>query len=315
MWLPWLVLAYGATGFYSVQPDEQAVVRRCGRALPHYQPPGLHFGFPYPIDRVDVVQVRKSKRVGLSVRRPPRDLARADQAVPGAASGLLERALGRKIEPQQSECLTGDRNLIVVSAILQYRISDAGKYLFHTRDVTALISNAAAASLTAVIASMPVDDVLTLERIAIQNEVTRQTQEALDRYDAGVVVTSVSLEGVKAPDDVADAFRDVTAAREDQQRMINEAEGYANRLEPQARGEAERIRIEGEGYAEQAVKQARGNADRFLKEAAQLADARELTIKRLILETMEEVLPRLNKIILDGRGQGPIDLGLFEEKP
>jgi membrane protease subunit HflK len=315
---PWAVLAYVATGFYSVQPNEQAVVRRCGRVLPHYRPPGLHFGFPYPIDRVDVVQVTKSKRVSIEMRaRKPGADRPAPAAEDSAATGvgLLERALGRKIEPQQAECLTGDRNLIVASAIVQYRIKDAGKFLFNSVDAPALIGYVASSSLSSVISSMPVDDVLTLERIAIQNAVKEQTQDALDqRFDAGVLITSVSLEGVKAPDEVADAFRDVTAAREDCQRMINEAEGYANQLAPQTRGQAERIRLEAQGYAEQVVKQARGEADRFRKEVAQLKVGRELTVRRLIVETMEEVLPRLNKIILDGRDGTPIDLGLVEEK-
>jgi membrane protease subunit HflK len=316
--VPWIVLAYAATGLYSVQPDEQAVVRRCGRVLPRYQPPGLHFGFPYPIDRVEVVQVTKSKRVSVRVSAGQRASGEGGQEPADAAAGgvgLLERPLGRKIDPQQAECLTGDRNLIIVSAIVQYRISDAGEYLFNTVDVPTLINNVAASSLTSVIASMRVDDILTVQRIAIQNQVLKDTQDTLNRYRAGALVTSVSLEGVKAPDDVADAFRDVTAAREDRQRLVNEAEGYANQLEPQTRGEAERIRMEAEGYAGQIVKQAQGDSDRFLKEAAQLADGRDVTIRRLILETMEEVLPRLNKIILDGRGGGPVDLGLFEEKP
>jgi membrane protease subunit HflK len=316
--VPWVALAYAATGFYSVQPGEQAVVRRCGLVLPRYQPPGLHFGFPYPIDRVDVVQVTKSKRVSVRVSagQSPSEAAGEEPAEAAAGGvGLLERALGRKIDPRQAECLTGDRNLIVVSAIVQYRISDAGEYLFNTVDVPTLINNVAASSLTSVIASMRVDDILTAKRIAVQNQVMEDTKETLSRCGAGALVTSVSLEGVKAPDEVADAFRDVTAAREDRSRLVNEAEGYANQLEPQTRGEAERIRMEAEAYAQQIVSQAKGDADRFLKEAAQLAEGRDLTIRRLILETMEEVMPRLNKIILDGRGGGPVDLGLFEEKP
>jgi len=134
----------------------------------------------------------------------------------------------------------------------------------------------------------------------------------LEGYRAGVEITSVSLEDVAPPEEVAQAFRDVTAAREDSQRLINEAQGYANRLSPQARGEAQRTRLEAEAYRDQAIKRAQGDAESFAKMAAQLSDNRPLTVKRLILETMEKVLPRLKKIVLDDRAGGAVDLGLIE---
>ncbi|HID78523.1 MAG TPA: FtsH protease activity modulator HflK [Planctomycetaceae bacterium] len=314
--LPWLAVAYAATGVYSVGPGQLAVVRRCGRMLARYQTPGLHFGFPWPIDRVDIVDVTQSKRVSIGWNPRRAGGTQPASAAPQMADvGLLERTLGRKIEPQQAECLTGDRNIIIASAIVQYRISDPGKYLFRAADLPALIRNVASSALARTVAGMKVDDVLTLRRVAVQNEVMEQTQERLDRYDAGMLITSVSLEGTKPPDEVADAFRDVTAAREDRQRMINEAEGYASQLEPKARGEAARIRLEAEAYARQVVEKARGDADRFIREVAQLRYGRQLTVRRLILETAEEVLPRLKKVILDRRGQTPVDLGLIEEKP
>ncbi len=291
--LPWLVGAYLLTGLYAVQPNERAVVQRCGKALPRLSSPGLHFGLPYGIDRLSRVKPFKPKRVGVGI-------------------GLPERALGRRVEPQKSECLTGDRNLILVSAIVQYRVADPKAYLFNVADVSALVGNVTASVLSSLISSMQVDDVLTVERITIQHEVKRAAQVILDGYGAGVELTSVSLEGVEPPQDVKEAFNDVTAAREDGQRTINEAQGYANRLIPEARGEARRILLESEAYRDEVVRKARGDAQSFEKMAAELSRNRELTVKRLILETMENVLPRLKKIVLDDGAGGSVDLGIIE---
>lgn len=291
--LPWLLAAYLVTGVYTVGTNERAVVRRCGKPLAEARLPGLHFGFPYGIDRVTRVKVFERKRVGVGM-------------------SLAERSLGRLSQPQQAERLTGDRNLILVSAIVQYRITDPHAYLFHVADVPSLVSNVASGTLTSAVTSMNVDDVLTVERLAIQNEVRRSTQAALDDYQAGVEVTSVSLEDVAPPKEVAQAFRDVTAARGDSQRTVNEAQGYANRLLPRARGEAQRKLLEAEAYGDRVIKIAEGDAESFANIAAQLADNRPLTVKRLILESMERVLPRLKKVVLDDRAGGGVDLGIYE---
>ena len=127
-------------------------------------------------------------------------------------------------------------------------------------------------------------------------------------------IRSVTLETVRPPQEVDEAFRDVTSAREDRQRTINEAQGYAAALLPSARGEAERIRLEAEGYAAETVERARGEADRFERVVAQLGTGRDVTIERLILETLEEVLPRIKKIVLDEQAKKQIDLGVIEDQ-
>ena len=130
----------------------------------------------------------------------------------------------------------------------------------------------------------------------------------------GVQINSVTLETVRPPQEVDEAFRDVISAREDRQRAINEAQGFAAALIPSARGEAERIRLEAEGSAAETVEKARGEADRFDRIVAQLASGREVTVRRLILETLEEVLPRLKKIVLDDQARKQIDLGVIEDQ-
>jgi membrane protease subunit HflK len=290
-----LVIGYLATGFYTVQPNEVAAVRRCGRLLDTLHGPGAHFGLPYGLDRVEKLRLMQLKRVGVGL-------------------GLADRSVGRRLQPQQAEGLTGDRNLVILSAIVQYRIANARDYLVNTTDVSKLIESTAGSALARVISSMKVDDVLTTKRMEVQNTVRQQTQQMLRRYGAGVQVMSVSLEGTAPPQEVASAFRDVTSAREDRQRVVNEAQGYANRLLPQARGEAERIRIDTEAYATEVVRKAQGDAARFEHMADQLPGRRELTIRRLILETMEEVLPRLEKIVLDADAGQQLDLGIFADK-
>jgi membrane protease subunit HflK len=295
--LPWLLLAYLATGLYSVKTAEVAVVRRCGRALPQVQAPGLHFGLPWPFDRIDKLQMLELKRVVVG-------------------EGATDRPLGRQTDPQQAERLTGDRNLIMASAVVQYRIENARDYLFNAVDVPKLIENVASSALSNAIAGMEVDDVFTVERVAVQNEVLRATQAALKDRRAGAVATSVSLEGVAPPQEVADAFRDVTSAREDSQGAIHKAEAYASGQAELTKGDVESIRLEAEGFAGETTAKAQGDADRFTQTISQLSPGtRSLTARRLILETLEEVLPRMKKVVVDRRARDILDLGLIEEEP
>jgi len=301
--VPVALAVWVATGFYSVGHNERAVVQRCGRMLPEVRKSGLHFGFPAGIDRVTRLKVFETKRVAVGM-------------------ALGERALGRKLDPQQAETLTGDRNLIVVSAVVHYTIRyDPGDeraaeklaaYLFGVADVAGLIRSKAAAALTAVIATMPVDDVITIGRETIRAAVRQRVQADLDSHGVGVDVTDVLLEELPPPQEVADAFRDVTSARADKEKVQREAEGYRNRVVPQARGEAYRTKAEAEAYAVEAVEKARGDARRFEQIAAEVAGHRQLASRRLILEALEEILPRLNKVILDDKARKGLDLGIFE---
>ncbi len=295
-WLLALAALYAATGAYSVRTNERAVVRRCGRALARVRGPGLHWGAPWGIDRVDRVKVLETKRVGVGMT-------------------LTRNAVGRRGRPLAAEALTGDRNLILLSAIVQYRVKDPRRYVCASADPTALVRCAAAAALASIVSSMRVDDVLTRRRVAIQNAAQTRTQAALDRYGAGVTVLSVSLSGVEPPKEVADAFRDVTAARGDKERAVNEAKGYANRRQHEAEAEAYRIRREAEAQADALVRRAHAAAESFLKQAAEFDRDRAEAGRRLILETAEAVLPRLKKVWLGPGVRRGLDLGLLEKQP
>ncbi|NQT52709.1 HflK protein, partial [bacterium] len=158
--------------------------------------------------------------------------------------------------------------------------------------------------------------VLTKERDTIRSQARDAIQATLERVDAGVSIRSVTLpsDGVTPPAEVADAFADVTSALGDRERLKSIAEGYANRVTAQARGQKQRILIESEAYADEVVKMAQGDAGRFLAEAEKLGEARDLTLRRLVLETMEEVLPRVRKIVLDPHARRSLDLGIIEAK-
>ncbi len=289
-----------ATGVYIVEPNQRAVVWRCGRILPELTLPGIHCGLPWPIDRVTRLMPYEQKRVGIGL-------------------SLDDRNLGRAVDPRRAECLAGDRNLIAISAVVQYEIRDAKAYLVRAADVPLAIENLATSELSSAIASRDVDDILTLGRLEIQQQVLAALKKRLSKWTdedrgLGVEINAVTLETVRPPQEVDEAFRDVISAREDRQRAINEAEGQAAALIPAARGDAGRIRMEAAGSAAETVERARGDADRFDRVVAQLGSGRQVTTERLILETLEEVLPRMKKIVLDDKAQKQIDLGVIEDQ-
>jgi len=294
------LVCWAASGLCVVQPNERAVVWRFGRILPETWMPGLHFGLPYGLDRVSRMKMFEQKRVSVG-------------------GGPEDRDQGRTADARRAECLAGDRNLVQVSAVVQYEIVDARDYLARAGDVPATIENLAAAELSSQVAARCVDDILTTRRGEIQQNVAAALKDHLDRLKEqglgiGVRVNSVTLETDQPPQEAAPAFRDVVAAREDRQRTINEAEGYAAASLPSARGESQRIRLEAEGAAAEVQEKARGEADRFERMLAELAGGRELTVRRLMLETFEEILPRMKKIVVDDGAGKPVDLGILEDQ-
>ena len=192
-------------------------------------------------------------------------------------------------------------------------MNDFAKYLFNARDVSSVIARTVESSLSFIAAQRKVDDLLTTGKVLVQNEVQKAAQGLLDRCGSGVAISSVSIESMAPPDEVLEAFRDVASAREDRERIKREADGYANDVVPKARGEAGRLTSEAEGYCERKVNEAAGDADRFHSLAAEYSKARDVTAARLFLEAMEEVLPRLKKIVIEP-GAGTIDVDLVERK-
>lgn len=280
------------TGLYMVGADEQAVATVLGAVSSERVTPGVHYNSPWPLGSVYKLKVRQTQR-----------------AVVGGE--LADTAVGQA-DPLLAQFLTGDQNIIHVRTIVQYSIATPTKYLFESQEPGPIVRDAVEAELARQIGARTVDEALTTEKAAIQGVVRERAQALLDQYELGVVVASVSIESASAPPETADAFRDVAGARADAARIVNEAEGYANDIVPRARGEARRMLEQAGGYRSRKVDEAAGDAARFTALAAEYRRNPEVTRSRLYLEAMDEVLPRLNKTVVDDAGN--LDLTIVRRK-
>ncbi|MBT3923274.1 MAG: FtsH protease activity modulator HflK [Nitrospina sp.] len=269
--------------FYFVEPDEEGVVTRFGK-FNRTTSPGLHFKFPSPIEHAATPKIRQVQRAEIGFRASE----------------------GRPIQrvPAESLMLTGDQNIIDINLVVQYRIMDSVKYLFNVRRPHKLIRDATETVIRGITGSKKIDEALTTGKAEIQVLAKDQIQELLDRYESGLQIVALQLQDVHPPEQVEAAFKDVVSAREDKERMINEAQGYRNTIIPEARGQAAKIVREAEGYREQNIKRAQGDANRFLQQYEEYKKAPDITRKRIYLETMEEVLPNINKFIMENKGSG-----------
>jgi membrane protease subunit HflK len=281
-----LLGAYLASGFYLVDTDEEAVVRRFG-ALVGQVGPGMHYRLPWPVDRVDVLKTTSvmNTGVGFALRADGQD----------AADGM--------------ELLTGDTNILTIALALQYVVQEPADFLFRTESPEALIGGIAEAVLTATVLGMPVDEVLTTGRLAIQDEVKTRTQARLDEYRSGIRITSSNIMTITLDKSVAEAFQEVTDAMADREKSRNEARMYANNLIPKTRGEAHALVREAQSFKHQRVAQAIGNTSRFLALLEEYRKAPDITRTRLYLEAMEEILPEVTMYVIDSeKGQVPLNL-------
>jgi membrane protease subunit HflK len=286
-----LIVLWIVSGVFLVQPDQQAVVTRFGAVTERRVTPGIHYALPWPIDSVTKLKVQQLQRLVIG-------------------GDLPDSVLGRS-NPLAAQFITGDQNIINMRVIVQYSVSVPSEYLFGTQDVAKAIGASVEAELARRIAHRGVDAILTTEKVAIQDETRAAAQQRINDYHAGVTLSTVNIENVSPPAEAADAFRDVTNARADTTRIINEAEGYANDLVPRARGEAEQLRNSAEAYKSSKVNQAAGDASRFNQIAAEYAKASEVTGHRLYIETMEQVMPRIRKMIVDPDGN--LDLTILRK--
>jgi membrane protease subunit HflK len=195
--------------------------------------------------------------------------------------------------------LTGDENIIDIDLVVQYRIADPTAYLFNVRNLTDTVKSGAEAALREVIGRRKIDDALTVGKLDIQEETKALLQSILETYQAGLQVVAVQLQEVQPPKQVIDAFKDVASAREDKIRLVNEADGYRSAVIPEVRGQVETILREAEAYREEKIRRATGETQRFLHILGEYQEAQEITRKRLLLETLEEIFPQMEKIIIE----------------
>jgi len=284
---------YLLSGVYIVGSDEVGVVRLFGRVWQSRVAPGLHYRPPYPFTRLDKVKVRQVRRLTVGME-------------------VADVVIGKQANPLQAQFLTGDQNIILLRAAVQYTVRDPVRFLFVAVEPESVVGKVVESALTKEIAQMTVDEVMTTGKIAIQNRVRREAQKWLD--DIGVSVAAVTIEKVAPPDPVKDAFEAVTQARQTRHRLILEAQSYANTVIPQARGEAQRFINDAIAYRDRRVAEAKGEAARFLALLAEYRKAKDVTSARLYLEAMEELLPRIKKVIVDPRG-GQLDVGMVQRQP
>jgi membrane protease subunit HflK len=282
------VALWAASGFYRVQPDEEGVVLRFG-AFNRTAAPGLNYHIPWPVETVLTPRVTTENQVFVGFRSGEATPARAP-----AARDVLEESL----------MLTGDENIIDIDFVVRWRIRNAEEFLFNTRNPVETIKSAAESVMREVIGRTPIQPALTEARGQIEDQVRAGTQAIMDQYGAGVAISQVQLQKVDPPGAVIEAFRDVQRAAADRERQRNEAEAYRNDIIPRARGEAERMVQEAQGFRDSQEARARGEAQRFLQVLEAYQQAQDVTIRRLYLETMEEILRRNPKVLVDDRLQG-----------
>ena len=271
------------TGTYMVGPDEVGVVRTFGEHTRVAQS-GLNWHFPVPIETVNTPKVTEVKRIEIGFR-------------------TLRNGQYRTVE-KESLMLTGDENIVDAEMIVQYKIKDPVAYLFNIVEPELTVREAAEASLRTVVGRNKIDETLTTGKFTIQEETKFQLQSILDLYESGIHVVAVQLQDVSPPKEVIGAFKDVASAKEDKNRMVNQAEGYRNDLIPKARGEAEAMIRDAEGFRESRIKRAEGDAAKFTTILQEYKKAKNITEKRLYLETMEKVLPGIEKIIIPDKDSG-----------
>lgn len=289
-----LLVMYLLTGIYTVGPKEVGVVTRLGKFSTMTES-GLHYHLPYPFESVRIVNVTDVQRVEIGYRTTS----------PGKY----------RDEPEEALMLTGDLSIVSVEATVLYKIKNAADYIFKIQAPRETVKVASEAAIRQVVGQNMINDILTTEKTSIQVATREILQEILDDYQSGILIEGFLLQDVSVPPQVEQAYRDVASAKEDKQKRINEAEAYRNQVIPKARGQAAKIYNEAEAYKAKRIAQAQGDVARFQELLERYKMGEEVTRTRLYLETMEKVLPQLNKIIVPEENDGVLKLlNLNQEK-
>ena len=270
--------------FFKVEPDEEGLVLRFGDVV-RTVGPGPYFKVPF-LDSVVTPKVEKLHRVEIGFRTDQRGRTR--------------------IVPQEALMLTGDMNILSLEFIVQYKINSARNYLFNVDKIEATIQKAAEASMREVIGKSQIDEALTVGKAAIQQSTQELLQSILNDYEGGVQIAQIQLQDVNPPEQVAGSFKDVASAKEDREKLINQAHGYRNDILPKAKGQAAQDVNQAKAYAQARITRAEGEANHFLQTLKEYKQAKDVIGKRVYIETMEEVLSNVDKIILDSAAAGNV---------
>ena len=273
------LILWALTGIYLVDEGSRGVVTRFGAYADTTQP-GLHWHFPAPIEKVEVVNIEQQRFLEIGYR-----------------SGGRQQSLGSV--PKEAMMLTQDENIIDIRLAVQYQIKDAQAYLFNVADPDQTLKQVIESAQRAVIGKNTMDFVLTEGRSNIADEIKSEIQQTLDEYQTGIQVSNVNLVDAQPPDEVQNAFEDAIKAREDEQRLINEAEAYANEVVPKARGASARLMEESQAYQQKAIARAEGESSRFLQLLAEYEKAPAVTRERMYLDAMQDILSQTGALMVD----------------
>jgi len=284
------VIIFILTGLYTIDPEEVGVIQRFGKYI-NTTEPGLHFKIPFGVDRLTKVKVKHVYKEEFGFRT--------------LQSGVQTKYSARSYD-YESIMLTGDLNIADVEWIVQYRIKDPVKYLFNIRNVVETIRDLSESATRQIVGDRSGDEVIVLSRKEIADEIQILLQQKLDDYEAGIGIYTINLQNVNPPERVKPAFNDVNSAKQEKERILNEAWQQYNKIIPEAKGKAKRTIEEAEGFAVNRVNRAEGDADRFIQMYNQYKNAKSITKKRLYLETMQKILPKVEKVFIIDEGQAGI---------
>ncbi|MEW7006500.1 MULTISPECIES: FtsH protease activity modulator HflK [unclassified Lentilitoribacter] len=275
-----LAIFWGMQAIYTVQPDERGVELRFGKPKEEVAMPGLHV-ILWPLETVEIANISE------------REITSGSKGRSGSTEGLM---------------LSGDQNIVDVEFKILYNVSEPAAYLFNVARPEDTLRQISESAMREIVGRRPAQDIFRDNRDAIANEVQEIVQNSMDSFSAGISINTVSIEDAAPPREVADAFDEVQRAEQDEDRFVEEANQYANQKLGQARGQAAKLREEAAGYKDRVVNEANGEAARFISIYDEYKKAPDVTRQRLYLETMESVLGRSNKVIIEqgGNAQGVV---------
>lgn len=294
--ISWIIAAVAllwlATGFYQVQPNEQGVVLRFGKYADTTDA-GLHYHLPYPVEEVVKVNITQERSINLGVA----------EAYTAANRVAIRNGQTGNADPlksfTESHMLTGDENIVDVNLTVVWRIKNAKDYLFSMQDPDNTVRVAAQSVLREIVGQSEMQAIITGDRGKVEDETKAELQKVMDEFGSGIEIVRVKLQKADPPKQVVDAFNEVQRAKADMERFKNEAEAYRNEILPKARGEASQLLQNAQAYKEAVVNKAQGEADRFNSVYNAYKEGKNVTARRMYLETMENVLEKSQKIILD----------------
>jgi len=310
-----ILSVYLLSGVYTVEPGEVAVSKIFGKEVRQSITEGLHYHLPWPIEAVEKVNVSEIRRVAVGMPYSQEPLLFPKKGLTSPHAGAAEHAGHGSSDSfatdsatsspiaasAKNQFFTGDENILEIRMNIQYQIKDASDYLFNINSPDAIVPFAVRSAVTEFFGQMPVEDLLTVAKSQIQKQIALKAQNMLDGYGTGLYIVNVNLQEVNPPKEVAEAFRDVASAKEEREEKINKAQGYWNALIPESRGKAHKLISDAEGYQEKVVNQSRGDAEKFSAMLSEYRRAKKVTEYRLYLETIEQILAKAKKFVVDSK--------------